>query len=102
MVRYLRKSYDPMNPFVVEKHDQEDGSIVYEIWDYRPDTYRRICICAEDYVDEDGEADEETDRGQTKRDADMIATALNMVFGARPFQSAKLRSIGGRKKHVKG
>lgn len=93
MVRQLRKSYDPANPFMVERHDQEDGSIVYEIWDVRPDSYRRVCICSEDYVDEDLEMDEPADRGQTKKDADMIATALNMVFAQREFKSAKLRTI---------
>ena len=93
MVRPLRKSYDPANPFVCERHDQEDGSIVYEIWDHRPDSYRRLCVCQEDYIDEDLEMDEPGDRGQTKKDADMIATALNMVFSQREFKSAKLRSI---------
>ena len=92
MARPLRKSYNPANPFVSERHDQEDGSIVYEIWDHRPDSYRRVCVCAEDYVDEDLEM-EKPDRGQTKRDADMIATALNMLFGQREFKSAKLRAI---------
>lgn len=91
MARPLSKTYDPANPFVVERNDQEDGSIVYEIWDHRPDSYRRLCVCSEDYCDEDVEPD--MDRGQTKKDADMIATALNMVFGAREFKSAKLRSI---------
>lgn len=91
MVRPLSKTYDPANPFVAERHDQEDGSIVYEIWDHRPETYRRLCVCAE--ADNEGEDDElePADRGQTKKDADMIATALNMVFGTREFKSAKLR-----------
>lgn len=91
MASPLRKTYDPANPFVVERHDQEDGSIVYEIWDHRPDSYRRLCVCAEDYCDED--VDPDTDRGQAKTDADMIVTALNMVFGKRKFASAKLRTI---------
>lgn len=94
MLRPLRKTYDSANPFVVERHDQEDGSIVYEIWDHRPDTYRRLCVCAEDYCDED--VDPDTYRGQAKTDADMIATALNMVFGKRAFKSAKLRTIPRR------
>lgn len=80
-----------MNPFVVERHDQEDGSIVYEVWDYRAESYRRLCVCAEDYCDED--VDPDTDRGQAKTDADMIATALNLRFGNRPFTSAKLRRL---------
>lgn len=93
MVRSLKKTYDPVNPFVTERHDQEDGSIVYEIWDHRPDSYRRVCVCSEDYVDEDLEVEEPVVRGQTKKDADMIATALNMVFAQREFKSAKLRTI---------
>ena len=93
MARPLRSTYDPANPFVAERHDQEDGSIVYEIWDHRPDSYRRGCVCAEDYVDEEFEMDKPADRGQTKKDADMIATALNMVFAQREFKSAKLRAL---------
>lgn len=91
MARPLRTTYDPANPFEVQRQDQEDGSIVYEIWDRRPDTCRRLCVCAEDYCDEDVEPNPE--RGQTKKDADMIATALNMVYGERPFTSAKLRQL---------
>lgn len=94
MPRSLSRTYDPANPFVVERHDQEDGSIIYEIWDHRPDTYRRLCVCAEDMCEDDVEPD--TDRGQAKTDADMITTALNMVFGKRAFRSAKLRAIPKR------
>ncbi len=97
MARPLRKTYDPTNPFVAQRHDAEDGRIIYEIWDERPDTYRRLCICSEDYINESGEMeDEPSGRMQTKKDADMIATALNMVFGKREFQSAKLRQIRRR------
>lgn len=95
MARPLRKTYDPVNPFVVERYDQEDGSIVYEIWDHRPDSYRRLCVCAEDYIDDDDDL-APADRGQTKKDADMIATALNMVFAKREFKSAKLKAIASR------
>lgn len=96
MARPLSRTHDPSNPFVAERHDQEDGSIVYEVWDRRPDTYRRVCVCSEDYVDEDGGMDDEPTRGQTKKDADMIATALNMIYGKREFASAKLRAIPKR------
>ena len=95
MARPLTKTYDPANPFVVERHDQEDGAIHYEIWDIRPDTYRRLCTVCEDYADDDDDLDP-SDRGQTKKDADMIVTALNMVFGQREFASAKLRTIPKR------
>lgn len=93
MARPLRKTYDPANPFMSERHDQEDGSIVYEIWDYRPESYRCLCVCAEDYVDGDFDMEGRPDRGQTKKDADMIATALNRLYGAREFKSAKLRTV---------
>lgn len=93
MIRPLRKTYDPVNPFVAERHDQEDGSIVYEVWDHRPESYRRLCNCAEDYNDGDPDTEPNMDRGQAKKDADMIATALNMVYGTREFKSAKLRTI---------
>ena len=96
MSRPLRKTYDPSNPFVAERHDQEDGSIVYEIWDHRPSSYRRVCVCAEGYCDEDVEPD--TNRGQAKVDADMIATALNRIYGSRPFRSAKLTQLKATEK----
>jgi len=83
MARPLKRTYDPANPFVAERHDREDGSIVYEIWDYRQDTYRRLCICAEDYLGDRDDDDEPSDRGQVKKDADMIATALNTIYGRR-------------------
>ena len=43
MATPLRKTYSKSRPYVVERDDQDDGSINYEIWDYRPDTYRRLC-----------------------------------------------------------
>lgn len=61
-------------PYVVERHDQEDGSIQYEIWDRRPDTYRRLCTIAEEDVEFDVDVE---DRGRAKRDADLICAALN-------------------------
>lgn len=73
--RPLRKTYNSSQPFVVEKHDNEDGSINYEIWDYRPEEYHRLCTIEEEPVDDD--IDHE-DRGQAKRDADTICAALNM------------------------
>lgn len=80
--RPLRKTYSEAQPFVVERHDQEDGSIHYEIWDHRPDSYRRLCTVCEDYVDDD--VDPDTDRGQSKTDADLIARALNFMNGYKP------------------
>jgi hypothetical protein len=31
------------NSWTIERHDQEDGSITYEIWDHKPPTCGRIC-----------------------------------------------------------
>lgn len=76
-VRRLRKTYSPAAPFVVERQDQEDGSIQYEIWDHRPDSYRRLCTVAEDYNDDSEDGD--PDRGQSMKDANLIARALNFL-----------------------
>lgn len=82
MARPLQKTYSKTHPYVVERYDEEDGSISYEIWDYRPDTYRRVCVVAEpDAVDCE---DDKPDRGQAKNDADMIARALNLMNGGLP------------------
>ena len=72
MARPLHKTYNPDAPYVLERHDDEDGAISYEIYDYRPDTYRRICRVSE--LSADWEDDE---RGQAKRDAELIVAALN-------------------------
>jgi hypothetical protein len=95
MARPLSKTYDLANPFVVERHDQDDGSITYEIWDTRPDTYRRLCSINE-WNDGGDEDDEGRELSTAKADADMISTALNMVFGLREFRSAKLRFLKQR------
>lgn len=77
-VRPLEKTYDPYAPFVVERHDQEDGSFHYEIWDTRPEYYRRLCNVYEPAVaDTESEGPEDWDRGQAKKDAELIVTALN-------------------------
>jgi hypothetical protein len=75
MARPLTKTYSTSHPYVVERHDQEDGSIHYEVWDLRPATYRRLCTICEDPADECD--DEISNRGQAKRDAKLIADALN-------------------------
>jgi hypothetical protein len=75
MARPLTKTYSKTHPYVVERHDQEDGAIHYEIWDYRPETYRRLCTVCEDSAD-----DGSPDRGRAKKDADMIVRALNHIM----------------------
>lgn len=82
MARPLTKTYSKSHPYVVERHDQEDGSIHYEIWDYRPDSYRRLCNVNEHYNVESEYG--HRDRGQSKRDADLIVRALNLMNGGLP------------------
>jgi hypothetical protein len=82
MARPLRKTYSKTHPYVVVRHDQDDGAIHYEIWDHRPDTYRRLCTVCEDYNDDS--EDGSPDRGQAKQDADMIVRALNLMNGGLP------------------
>ena len=65
--------------FTVERHDQEDGAIHYEIWDTKPASYRRLCVVCEDYNDDSD--DGSPDRGQSKKDADLIVRALNALHG---------------------
>jgi len=38
--RPLRKTYSPLAPYVVMREDQDDGSITYDVFDERPDSYR--------------------------------------------------------------
>ena len=54
-----------MKPWVVERHDQEDGSISYEVWDYDPANYRRVVVLNDSEIEEGKNA---------RRDAYMIAT----------------------------
>jgi len=71
------------HPYIVERHDQEDGSITYEIWDYRPDTYRRLCSLNE-WNDGGAEDDEEHELSTAKDDAELIVRALNLMNGGLP------------------
>lgn len=72
-IRPLRARYNPEAPYVIERRDDEDGSIRYEIWDKRPETYNRLCVISEDNED----CDEPQDRGRAKKDAELIVRALN-------------------------
>lgn len=67
--RPLKRTFNPTAPYVVERHDQEDGSITYEVWDYRPESYRRICSINE-YND--------SSYGTAKWDAENTVAALNL------------------------
>jgi hypothetical protein len=76
MAAPLKKTYSKSHPYVVERHDWDDGTISYEIWDYRPDSYRRLCSITE--------GRDSGTRGKCKEDAEMIARALNLMNGGLP------------------
>lgn len=71
-VRPLQKTYSPTAPYVVHRDDQEDGSIRYEIFDERPESYRFVCSVSEGYGG--------TDAGYAKHDAEQIARGLNFLL----------------------
>lgn len=82
-VRPLKAKYSKTHPYVVERHDWEDGSISYEIWDRRPDSYRRLCSLNEQ---NDGGTEDKFDNElyTAKDDAELIARALNLMNGGLP------------------
>ena len=77
MARPLRKTYFSARPYVVERHDQENGTISFEIWDYRPDSYRRLCSLNERNDSLDWDANDKRPPHNAKSDAELIARALN-------------------------
>ncbi len=58
-----------VGPFRVERHDIEGGAISYEIWDYFPGTYHRLCTL------------DDFDNPYAKHDAELIAKGLNALVG---------------------
>lgn len=66
--RPLRGTYSPMSPYIVEREDQDDGSITYDIMDVRPESYRFVCGVS----DFGGNA-------YAKHDAEQIARGLNLL-----------------------
>ena len=67
--RPLTKTYQPNAPYVVSRQDQEDGSITYEIYDERPDSYRFVC----------GVSDDCGQNAYAKFDAEQITRGLNLL-----------------------
>jgi len=67
--RPLKKTYEPMAPYVVERNDGDHDEIYYEVMDSRPETYRMVCQTSDD----GGE------NPYAKHDAEQIARALNMM-----------------------
>lgn len=79
--RPLSKRYSPTAPYVVTRQDQDDGSISYEVFDERPDSYRLVCSTS----DEDG------GNAYAKYDAEQIARGLNLLvqFGKETLPTAR-------------
>lgn len=85
----------PMKPYTyrsyaVERRDQDDGSITYEVWDFRQESYRRLCSINERY---DGGAEDKSGRALStaKADAELICHALNALEGSPPPKPRKPR-----------
>lgn len=84
MARPLRKRYSETHPYVIERYDQEDGSITYEIWDHRPDTYRRVCSINDENDSSSFRDEDRRPVNCAKSDAEMIVRALNLMNGGLP------------------
>ena len=81
--RPLKKTYQPNAPYVVRREDNDDGTITYEIYDDRPDSYRFIC----------GVADYPGEGPYAKHDAEQIVRGLNLLV---QYGKEKLPSIRDR------
>jgi hypothetical protein len=57
-------------PIRVERNDDDDGNITYEVWDHGPKTYHMICSISEVHCD------------NAKAEADFVALALGNAIGA--------------------
>lgn len=67
--RPLSKTYQPTAPYSVQREDEDDGSIRFEIFDERPESYRFVCATNDDAGG----------NPSAKRDAEMIARGLNLL-----------------------
>lgn len=65
----LRKTYQPLSPYEVEREDQDDGSISFWVADMRPETYRTVAHTNDDCGG----------NPYAKFDAEQIARGLNML-----------------------
>lgn len=69
MARPLTATYDLKAPYVVERDDRDDGSICYNIFDHRLESYRFVCS-----VSDEGGANK-----RARRDAYLIVQGLNLL-----------------------
>lgn len=67
--RPLQKTYSPTEPYVVHREDQDDGSISFQVYDERPDSYRFVCATSDDC----------SGNPYAKHDAEQIARGLNLL-----------------------
>ncbi len=67
--RPLQKTYQPNAPYVATRQDQDDGSISYEVFDERPESYRFVCATSDDMGT----------NPIAKYDAEQIARGLNLL-----------------------
>jgi hypothetical protein len=67
--RPLTKTYQPNAPYVATRQDQDDGSIRYEVFDERPDSYRFVCATDDDLGC----------NPYAKHDAEQIVRGLNLL-----------------------
>lgn len=81
--RPLRRTYSPAAPYAVERQDQEDGSITYEVYDERPESYRFVC----------GVSDDCGENAYAKHDAEQIVRGLNLLvqYGKETLPSVRDR-----------
>lgn len=79
--RPLRKTYQPNAPYVATRQDQDDGTISYEVFDERPDSYRFVCATS----------DEMGSNPYAKHDAEQIARGLNLLvqYGKETLPAAR-------------
>jgi hypothetical protein len=57
-------------PIVVERHDEDDGNLIYEVWDHGGPAYHMICSVSEVHCD------------NAKAEAEFIALSMNNAIGA--------------------
>lgn len=81
--RPLRKTYQPLAPYEVEREDWDDGTIAFHVVDCRPESYRTVCT-----KNDDGGRD-----AYAKFDAEQIARGMNLLvqYGKEALPSVKQR-----------
>lgn len=79
--RPLRATYDPLAPYVVERRDNDDGTISFDIMDTRQGSYRFVC------------STDDLGNPMAKHDAEQIVRGLNMLVCMGKEQLPNVREI---------